>query len=197
MQNFRQKFPHRARYIEKMKKHNISLKRGNLFNSDAQTLGNAVNTVGVMGAGIAKEFKLRYPEMFADYKQRCVEKRMLVGEPYCWKPEDETAHWVLLFPTKKHWRNPSQMEWLESGLQYLAENYKKWGISSLAMPALGCSLGGLSWKQVRPIMEKYLSEMDVPVEIYEPLPNNKKQFQRSRVHLHKKQTSFLKQRPLF
>jgi len=180
-----------------MKKRNISLKRGNLFNSKAQTLCNAVNTVGVMGAGIAKEFKSRYPEMFADYKQRCEEKRVLVGEPYCWKPADGVAHWVLIFPTKQHWRNPSQIEWLESGLQHLNESYEKWGISSLAMPALGCSLGGLDWKQVRPIMEKYLSEMEVPVEIYEPLPNDKKQPKRHRIHLNKKRLAFMKQRALF
>jgi len=180
-----------------VKKRNISLKRGNLFDSNAQTLGNAVNTVGIMGAGIAKEFKLRYPEMFTDYKQRCVEKRVLVGEPYCWKPADETARRVLLFPTKQHWRNPSQIEWLESGLQYLNENYKKWGIRSLAMPALGCSLGGLDWKQVRPLMEKYLGEMDVPVEIYEPLPQNKKQHQKRRIHSRKKRPASMKQRALF
>ena len=105
-----------------------------------------MNTVGVMGAGIAKEFKLRYPEMFADYKQRCAENRVLIGETYCWKPADESAQWVLLFPTKQHWQNPLQMEWLKSGLQHLTENYK-WGIRSLAMPALGCSLGWLDWKR--------------------------------------------------
>lgn len=180
-----------------MKGRNTTLKRGNLFDSNAQTLGNAVNTVGIMGAGIAKEFKLRYPEMFADYKQRCAEKRVLVGEPYCWKPADEAAPWVILFPTKQHWRNPSQIKWLESGLQYLNENYKEWGIRSLAMPALGCSLGGLDWKQVRPLMERYLGEMEVPVEIYEPLPNDKEQTRKRRVCLHKKRPAFRKQRALF
>ncbi|MDD9875296.1 MAG: macro domain-containing protein [Gammaproteobacteria bacterium] len=180
-----------------MKKQNISLKRRNLFDSNAQTLCNAVNTVGVMGAGIAKEFKSRYPEMFADYKQRCEEKRVLIGKPYCWKPADESARWVLIFPTKRHWRNPSQIEWLESGLQHLTENYKKWGIRSLAMPALGCSLGGLDWKHVRPLMEKYLDEMDVPVEIYEPLPNSKKHIRKRRIRSRKKRPASLKQRALF
>jgi len=179
-----------------MKERNISLKRGNLFDSAAQTLGNAVNTVGVMGAGIAKEFKLRYPDMFADYKQRCEDGRVLIGEPYCWKPADESARWVLLFPTKQHWRNPSQIEWLESGLLHLAENYKKWGIRSLAMPALGCSLGGLDWQQVKPLMEKYLGEMEVPVEIYEPLPNSKKQPRKRRIRPRKKRPASLKQRAL-
>ena len=155
---------------------NISLMRGNLFDSRMQTLCNTVNTVGVMGAGIAKEFKIRYPEMFEEYKEMCAQKRVVPGEPYCWKPADGGArsHWVLNFPTKKHWRHPSKIEWLESGLQYLQENYRRWGIVSLAVPALGCSLGKLSWEQVRPLMERYLSEMDVPVEIYEPLPARKK-----------------------
>ena len=159
-----------------MNQNNLSIKRGDLFDSKAQTLANTVNTVGVMGAGIAKQFKARYPEMFADYKQRCTAKRVKVGEPYCWKPADVDAHWVLNFPTKKHWRNPSEIEWLESGLMHLRDNYRHWGITSLAMPALGCSLGKLSWEQVKPMMEKYLGEMDIPVEIYEPLPARPAQF---------------------
>ena len=165
-----------------MTKTNISLRRGNLFDSEMQTLCNTVNVVGVMGAGIAKEFKFRYPEMFEEYKDMCAQQKVIPGEPYCWKPADDGAyrvaddgaHWVLNFPTKKHWRHPSKIEWLESGLQYLQENYLRWGIVSLAVPALGCSLGKLSWEQVRPLMEKYLSEMDIPVEIYEPLPSRKK-----------------------
>jgi len=76
---------------------------------------------------------------------------------------------VLNFPTKQHWRNASRLEWLESGLRHLTKNYRRWGIESLAMPALGCSLGGLRWEDVRPVMEKHLRELNVPVEIYEPL----------------------------
>ena len=154
----------------------LTFKRGNLFDSNMQTLANTVNTVGVMGAGIAKEFKRRYPKMFAEYKERCARHEVMTGEPYCWKPPQEDAgdsRWVLNFPTKKHWRNASQIAWLESGLLHLKENYRNWGIKSLAMPALGCSLGGLRWEEVRPLMEKHLRDLDVPVEIYEPLPEQK------------------------
>ncbi|MGR3983708.1 MAG: macro domain-containing protein [Gammaproteobacteria bacterium] len=151
---------------------NITFKRGNLFESDMQTIANTVNTVGVMGAGIAKEFKRRYPEMFAEYKERCAQRKLVTGKSYCWKPPHDgrrDGRWVLNFPTKQHWRNASRLEWLESGLRHLTKNYRRWGIESLAMPALGCSLGGLRWEDVRPVMEKHLRELNVPVEIYEPL----------------------------
>jgi len=135
-----------------------------------QTLTNAINTVGDMGAGIAKQFKIRFPVMFADYKQRCEQQKTKTGQPYLWKPADEKTTWVLNFPTKQNWRGKSKIEWIEEGLDYLLQHYRKWGIQSLAVPALGCSLGGLKWEQVKPVMEHYLSQMDIPVEIYEPLP---------------------------
>ncbi len=190
-----------------MLNNNISIKRGNLFDSEMQTITNTVNTVGVMGAGIAKEFKYRYPrEMFEDYKKKCDESVLQVGKPYLWKPhknndtmlhDESSVKWVLNFPTKKHWKSPSQIEWLENGLKYLQENYARWGITSLAMPALGCSLGGLPWKQVRPIMEKYLQELDIEVEIYEPLPTRKKPSQVFPGRHRRRQPALQKQSSLF
>lgn len=149
---------------------NITFKRGNLFDSNMQTFTNTVNTVGIMGAGIAKQFKARFPEMFQDYKKRCQRNLVETGRPYLWKSGAANEAWVLNFPTKQHWRANSRMEWIEQGLEYLVQHYQDWGIQSLAIPALGCSLGGLSWQEVKPVMEHFLSQLAIPVEIYEPLP---------------------------
>lgn len=147
---------------------NIIFLRADLFDSSTQTLTNTVNTVGIMGAGIAKQFKARFPAMFQDYKARCGRKEIQTGEPYLWKGANGDGTWVLNFPTKRHWRGNSKIEWIEQGLVFLMNHYREWNIRSLAMPALGCSLGGLNWDQVKPLMVRYLEQMDIPVEIYEP-----------------------------
>lgn len=147
----------------------ITLVRGDLFQSPLHTLTNAVNTVGVMGAGIAKEFKLRYPRMFDDYERRCKAEELRVGEPYVWRGPD-VGKLILNFPTKQHWRGKSEILWIEQGLQFLCDHYISWELKSLAMPALGCNHGGLRWSQVRPIMERYLRDLEIPVEVYEPMP---------------------------
>jgi O-acetyl-ADP-ribose deacetylase (regulator of RNase III) len=146
----------------------VRVVHGDLFESSLQTLTNTINTVGVMGAGIAKEFKARYPAMFEDYKRRCGEGLVRAGEPYLWQSGEGKA--ILNFPTKEHWRGKSQMIWIEQGLDFLSHHYLLWRIESLALPALGCSHGGLAWLDVRAVMERYLSALDIPIEIYEPLP---------------------------
>lgn len=135
---------------------------GTVFNTPAHTLVNTVNCFGVMGAGIALEFKLRYPEMYEEYKQRCNKKEYKIGRPRLYKSSEK---WVLNFPTKNHWRYPSKIEWIEEGLQYFASNYKKAGIESIAFPKLGTSNGGLEWTDVKKIMEKYLGDLDIDVYI--------------------------------
>lgn len=135
----------------------------NLFDSKMQTLTNTVNCVGVMGAGIALEFKKRYPNMFKKYKEICNKKLLKTGMLQIFKEGDKL---ILNFPTKDDWRNSSQMSYLELGLQKLVNTYKDKGITSLAIPQLGCSNGGLDWKEVKPLMEKYLNQLDIPVEIY-------------------------------
>lgn len=147
----------------------LVFKSGDLFRSDVQTLTNAVNVVGVMGAGIAKEFKRKFPDMFKDYQQKCKANEVVIGKPYVWRPNTFDGKWVLNFPTKRHWRGASRIEWIEEGLDHLVHNYRTWGITSLALPALGCSLGGLSWKDVKPLLSTRLSGLDIPIEIYEPL----------------------------
>lgn len=139
----------------------IKYVKGDLFKSPAKILVNTVNTVGVMGKGVALEFKKQYPEMFYRYKKLCEEKQLDIGKLFLWRKEKK---WVLLFPTKKHWRNPSKIEYIESGLKKLVENWDKLGADSIAFPRLGCGNGGLDWNVVRPLMEKYLK--NVPLQIY-------------------------------
>lgn len=118
---------------------------GDLFESGCSTLVNAVNCHGAMGAGIALEFKRRYPAMFADYRCRCRRGELRLGRPYLWRSGDGAGPSVLNFPTKDHWRDPSQLEAIVEGLAWLRSRYREWGVDSLAVPALGCGHGGLSW----------------------------------------------------
>lgn len=124
----------------------ITYLKGDIFSSPAQVLVNAVNTVGVMGKGVALEFKKRYPEMFKSYERVCDEKQLEIGKLMLWRGAEK---WGLMFPIKKHWRNPSRMEYIEAGLKIFADIYIEKGITSIAFPRLGCGNGGLDWKEVR------------------------------------------------
>lgn len=144
----------------------ITYVKGDLFSSSAQVITNTVNCVGVMGKGVALEFKHRFPTMFQDYQTRCKKGMVRTGTPYLWSNEKVE---ILNFPTKRHWNEPSRLEDIEAGLQYLAEHYDELGIQSLAMPALGCGNGGLKWENVKPLIEKYLSPIStLDVYLYEP-----------------------------
>lgn len=136
---------------------------GTVFNSPAKTIVNTVNCAGVMGTGIALEFKLRYPQMHEEYIKMCEEKLMKLGNPRIY--ELNNNRWIMNFPTKGHWRFPSKIQWIESGLKYFVENYKKKDISSIAFPKLGTHNGGLEWEDVRLLMEKYLGDLSIPVYI--------------------------------
>ena len=140
---------------------------GDIFQSEAQTLINAVNCVGVMGKGIALEFKKRFPEMYEDYIVRCARKEVRIGEPYLFR--GAALPQIINFPTKDHWKSLSRIEDIEHGLKYLLSRYKEWGISSLAVPALGCGNGQLEWQVVNPLIQKYVQKMDIPVEVYAPV----------------------------
>lgn len=136
---------------------------GNIFESPAQVIVNTVNTVGVMGKGIALAFKQRYPEMFQKYKTTCEKHLLTIGKLMIYYEAD---HWILLFPTKEHWRNPSKLEYIEKGLMKFTSVYAEKGIYSIAFPRLGCGNGELNWNDVRPIMEKYLKPLPIDVYIY-------------------------------
>ena len=139
---------------------------GDIFQSKAHTLVNTVNCVGVMGKGIALEFKKRFPSMYEDYVLRCKRGEVHLGEPYVYFRHE--TPWILNFPTKYHWRALANSEDIIRGLEYLLHNYKFWGIESIAVPPLGAGLGQLEWRIIGPILYKFLSKMEIPVELYAP-----------------------------
>lgn len=142
----------------------ITYTTGDIFTSKAQVLVNPVNTVGVMGKGLAKQFKMRYPAMFENYKTTCNNDLLTVGKLHIFHADDK---WILNFPTKTHWRGKSKVETIEAGLKQFVEIYIDEQIQSIAFPMLGCGLGGLDWKsQVKPLMEYYLNPLDITVKIY-------------------------------
>lgn len=137
---------------------------GNLLQSPARVLVNTVNTVGVMGKGIARDFKRIYPEMFQKYQQLCENKLFDIGQLWLYKTEHK---WILNFPTKKDWKHPSKVEYIEAGLDKFTKTYADRGITSIAFPMLGCGNGGLDWEsQVRPLMEKYLNHLPIDIYVY-------------------------------
>ena len=149
--------------------------------SALKTIVNTVNCVGVMGAGLALEFQLRFPEMERDYVERCNQKRVEVGRPYLYK--DYSDPWILNFPTKNHWKYPSKIEWIEQGLKYFSANYQRGGITSIAFPKLGCSNGGLEWEIVSPLMDKYLQDLGIDVFICEDTEKEASGTERVMVHM--------------
>jgi len=142
---------------------NIRVVRSDIFASTAQTLVNTVNCKGVMGAGIAKEFRRRWPRMFRLYRQACKRGDVRIGYPLlCMMPD----RWVLNFPTKDHWRSRSKLEYIERGLTAVVAHHAEWGIESIAFPQLGTNLGGLEWADVWPLMREYLAYLDIPVDVH-------------------------------
>ncbi len=142
----------------------ITYVESDIFSSPAQTLVNTVNTVGVMGKGIAKIFKSIYPEMYEEYRQRCESGELTIGNLFLYR----TAHkWVLNFPTKRHWRQASRLADIAAGLDTFCQTYADEDITSIAFPQLGCGNGGLDWEhQVRPVMERSLGSLPVDIFIH-------------------------------
>ncbi len=139
---------------------------GDILKSKAQTLVNTVNCVGIMGKGIAREFKNRFHEMFKDYIKRCERKEIRVGQPYLYK--SLFGPQIVNFPTKEHWKSVSKVSDIEQGLDYLLAHYKEWGITSISIPPLGCGNGQLEWKVVGRLIYSRAKQLDIPVEIYAP-----------------------------
>ena len=136
---------------------------GSIFKTTNQTIVNSVNCFGIMGAGIALECRYRYPDMFIRYSELCEKKLINIGTLYLYKT---SQRWVLNFPTKFHWKYDTKPEFIEKGLEKFLETYKEKGIKSIAFPLLGASNGGLSQEQSLALLEKHLSKIDIPVEIY-------------------------------
>lgn len=139
-------------------------RRTSILESPAQTLVNTVNCVGVMGKGLAKAFKDLEPDMFRAYKRICDQKELVPGKLWLWRG---SGSWVLNFPTKVHWRSPSQLEWIEQGLEKFVSAYAAQGITEISFPRLGCGNGNLDWDDVRPVMEHYLSKVSIPVYVHD------------------------------
>jgi len=162
-----------------------------MFASAMQTLTIPVNTHGVMGKGLAKVTRERFPGIFNRYIELCEEGILIVGKPRLvrninsqnarrrWRlplfPEDDPGHshsqkCFLLFPRKGNWREKSKLDYLETGLKHVKRYYNNvtWKLESLAIPALGCGLGGLPWQQAGPLMCSILAQMEIPVELYLP-----------------------------
>lgn len=150
-------------YIEMIKY--ISYSMFDAFDAPGiQTVVNTVNCMGIMGKGLALEFKIRYPEMYVDYLERFRKGELVVGEPYLFKTTNKC---ILNFPTKNHWKYPSRIEFIESGLKFFISHYRNWNIKSIAFPRLGCTSGNLEWSQVGPVMKKYLNDLkDIDVHIF-------------------------------
>ena len=149
---------------------NVTIISGNIFNTTAQTIVNTVNCVGVMGKGIALVFKLRYPDMFDIYQKYCAQHLITIGKLWLYKGESNQP-WVLNFPTKTHWKLPSEYDYIEKGLQKFVDTYKEKGITSAAFPLLGANNGGLDATIVLNLMQKYLSRCYIPIEIYQYDPS--------------------------
>ncbi|MFQ5925011.1 MAG: DarT ssDNA thymidine ADP-ribosyltransferase family protein [Dehalococcoidia bacterium] len=162
----------------------LTVIEGDMFFSKMQTLTVSVNCVGVMGKGLASRAKYQFPRVYVFYQDLCRKRKLQMGKPYLYKLESsidyqladepstlsnaESETWFLMFPTKQHWRDRADVNGIEKGLQWLRDNYEKEGIKSLAVPALGCGLGKLDWRDVGPLLCRYLKNLQIPAQIYLP-----------------------------
>jgi len=148
----------------------IQLQRGNLLQVDAEALVNTVNCVGVMGKGIALQFKQAYPENFREYERACRAGEVQVGRMFVYSTgEFLNPKYIINFPTKRHWKGKSRLSDVEAGLRALVEDVSRLGIRSIAVPPLGCGNGGLAWNEVRPLIEAAFEALpDVEVYLFEP-----------------------------
>ncbi len=148
----------------------IEFVKGDFFDFDADVRVNTVNCVGVMGAGVALAFKEKYPDMFKQYAKECKQGLIRPGIPSVWKNDDMFTKEVEIinFPTKDHWRKPSEYEYVESGLKWLSEYLKQKKYSTITLPALGCGHGGLDWEKVKHLIENHLSDSQHKILVFEP-----------------------------
>jgi O-acetyl-ADP-ribose deacetylase (regulator of RNase III)/uncharacterized protein YwgA len=154
---------------------NVDVVVGDIFESGAQTLVNTVNCVGVMGKGVAAEFRQRFPDMYEDYVERCRRHEVRLGHPYLYR--NASPPHVLNFPTKQHWRAVSRLRDIVDGLEYLEAHYREWGITSVAVPPLGCGYGGLEWRIIGPTLYRHLNLLSIPVQLYAPFGTPHEQLQ--------------------
>jgi O-acetyl-ADP-ribose deacetylase (regulator of RNase III) len=148
----------------------ITYTQGDIFDQNVKAIVNAVNCVGIMGKGLALQFKKKYPENFELYETACRQKRVVPGKMFiCEISDDDNSQYIINFPTKRHWRDSSLIEDIILGLDDLAKTIKALKIESIAIPPIGCGLGGLEWTTVKSHIENKLSNLtDVQIIVLEP-----------------------------
>lgn len=147
----------------------ITFTQGNLLEARVEALVNTVNTVGVMGKGIALMFKERFDENFRRYAAACKAKEVQTGKMFVTPVHElDGPRWIVNFPTKQHWRAPSRMEWVVDGLQDLRRFLIEQQVKSIAIPPLGAGNGGLEWAEVREQIERALGDLDIDILVFEP-----------------------------
>jgi O-acetyl-ADP-ribose deacetylase (regulator of RNase III) len=147
----------------------ITLGKGDLLDARTEALVNTVNTQGTMGKGIALQFKKSFPESFTLYARACKRGEVEVGKMLVYQTARDAPRYVIHFPTKKHWRDPSELSYVRDGLVDLVAQVRAFKIRSIAIPALGCGLGGLPWDDVRPLIEVAFQALDdVDVLLFAP-----------------------------
>lgn len=159
---------------------------GNIFESEAEVLVNTVNTQGVMGKGIALQFKKLFPNNYNIYKKRCENKDFDIGDLIITKEVNVILgeKTIVNFPTKRSWRKPSEYTFIEVGLERLVEFIKKNKIKSIAIPPLGTGNGGLVWSKVKVLMEKFFAQLEgCEVTVYEPNQKIKELLNKEKVKL--------------
>jgi O-acetyl-ADP-ribose deacetylase (regulator of RNase III) len=163
----------------------IRYKTGNLLDSEAEALVNTVNTVGIMGKGIALQFKNMFPNNFKLYSKACKNMEVKVGQLLVTEEEALLAgkKIIINFPTKTNWRLPSEYQYIELGLTELVRVIKEKSIKSIAIPPLGSGNGGLDWNKVKQILEKHLADADCDIHIYEPSTAIQEALKKERVKL--------------
>ena len=148
----------------------IRFTHGDIFAQPAEAIVNPVNCAGVAGAGLALQFKRRHPDAFLAYRRACTERRLRPGRMFMFDTGRDRPRWIVHFPTKCHWRDRSAIEDIEGGLRDLATTIAGQGIRSIAIPPIGCGLGGLDWRAVRPLITASLADTPGTVIVLEPAP---------------------------
>lgn len=146
----------------------IQYATGNLLDDDAHALVNPVNTVGVMGKGLALQFKKKYPANFEHYKAACVRGEVKTGQMFVTSFWITGPKWIVNFPTKQHWMYKSELIWITQGLKDLKSLIREQGIPSIAIPALGVGLGGLDWVSVNKEIQLAFKDLHTDIRVYVP-----------------------------
>lgn len=161
------------------------IKDGNILDSEAEALVNTVNCKGVMGRGLALQFKQRFPENYDAYRAECDAGRMMLGHVHVFETGRMSPRYIINFPTKDHWRGKSSLANITNGLASLEREVKRLGVQSIAIPALGCDLGGLDWSDVRPLIESAVYRLPgLHAVLFAPKPGIARQRADSNTYTH-------------